>query len=241
MVDDDFQVVTKAGKVGRPPKVDPSPVVDVSPKVDLLVILDTSFDDVLRFDDGKGIVRFDAAPGRFKRLNDAQIDQLSAFTRGVYLDAERTHRRLLEKADDPNLVTGGITQYARATDRLEIRNKQPGMHYAWRRPDEYRQATVYEGYKVVDDENLDTFVKGPTTVRTVGTHGNPELIAMAIPEAVYMERLKANETRSRERNQGAQAAGAAELARQGGRRAVYDPDANPVADAKRDWVDKGTA
>ena len=233
MAKDDFDIVAET-KIS--PKVEVAAKVEKPSKSDVLVTLDMAFAEVLKYDSEGRMVRFACEPGKFLRLTDEQIDRLAEFTRGAYLDAARTHTRALEEAAHPSFIKEPISQGGTATARLEVRNKEPGMFYSWRRPDEYRQVTAYEGYQVVNDDELDTFTRSASTVRTVGAHGDPELILVKIPEATKLERLKADEAASQQRNKAAQAAGAAELRQAGGQ--VYDPDENPQVDAKRNWRDR---
>lgn len=195
---------------------------------EMMATLDTSFAEVLKYDSEGRIVRFACEPDRFLRLNDAQIDKLSAFNRGLYLDAERTNARLVEEARNPRLV-GDIVQGGSATARLEVLNRKPGTHYFWATPDRVQRAVSHEGYKVVDDPNLQTFSRGPSGTKTVAAYGEVEHVLLEIPQETADARLKAVGAESTRRHLGAQAAGMASLGKGG-----YDPDKDP-ADTKRSW------
>ena len=237
MAKDTFRV----GKVEE--VVEPEPVQEVDKGValvepkeepraaskEVLATLDMSFAEVLKCDSEGRMVRFAAEPDRFLRLNDAQVDRLSAFTRGLYLDAERTNARLVEKAANPNLL-GDIVQGGSATARLEVLGKKPGMHYFWATPDRVQRAVSQEGYKVVEDPNLQTFSRGPSSTRTVASMGDVEHVLLEIPQEVADARLKAVGEESTKRHLGAQAAGLATMGRGG-----YDPEKDP-ADTKRSWA-----
>lgn len=206
-----------------------STVVKKSDK-SIMVDIDTAYAEVLRYDEENRIIHFVETPGKFLRLNDDQIDKLSDRTKAAYLLSERMHKKAIQEAEEPNLFRpGAIAQTAMATSRLEVRNKKPGRHYLWARPDEYRQRVVYEGYQVENDDGLDTFVKGPSSARTVGEMGSPEYILMSIPEEVHLQRLREVERISQERNASAQESGRSEI---GG--TAYEPDKDP-RDTARNW------
>jgi len=250
MAQDDFSIVPDPEEPKTATAGPPAPPVDVPEVVekvvvverppglgkdDIFVTLDMTFAEVLKYDSSGEVVRFSSKPGEFLRLNDDQVDRLSGFTRGAYLDAARTHRKTLEEAAEPSFIKGQVIQGATATDRLEVRNKEPGMHYFWGTPDRHRQAVVYEGYQAVNDDELDTFTRGPSTVRTVGEKGNPELILYKIPQAEFDKRQREIGERSTRQHLGAQAAGLADMQRTG--QGGYDPDADK-ADGKRPWRDR---
>ena len=235
MAKDTFTVGTPAPVV-EPEVVEEAPVTLVEPKPvvspaksEVLATLDMSFAEVLKCDSEGKMVRFACEPDRFLRLNDDQVDRLSGFTRGLYLDAARTNARLLTKAAEPNLLADIVQGGGSATSRLEVIGKKPGMHYFWATGDRVQRAITQEGYKVVDDENLQTFRRGPSSTRTVADRGEVEHVLLEIPQEVADKRLKAAGALSTERHLGAQKAGLASLGKGG-----YDPDKDP-ADAKRAW------
>jgi hypothetical protein len=119
-------------------------------------------------------------------------------------------------SNDP--VPSGINvsaRFASATARLRVDNKDPNMHYVWKRPDELRQA-AYEGYKIAKGTNLRTFSGRPDSeVHRVGAMGDDELILMQIPGKLAEERQRAVGEKSKKRIERFDDASAEEIEKSG--------------------------
>jgi hypothetical protein len=160
--------------------------------ISLEVDIDTPFDKVIEFDAKGAMITFEDKPGRFKRLTDAEQDKLRKMTLSAYLVSERYHERALDRANNPEgiPVLKEVQQAARATDRLYVGNKDPGMYYSWKRPDEIKKSVAYEGWVPATDPALDVFRKPVGGVPVTGSKGDDELILMKQPLDLHEAKLR---------------------------------------------------
>lgn len=178
-------IVEKSEKVDTVEKVER---IETSLEVDV----DTPWEKVIEFDAKGAVVTFDDKPGRFKRLTDAERDKLRKMTLSAYLVSEHYHKQALERANNPEgiPILGEVRQSARATDRLYVGNKDPGMYYSWKRPDEIKKAVAYEGWVPANDPTLDVFRKPVGGVPVTGSKGDDELILMKQPLDLHEAKLR---------------------------------------------------
>lgn len=180
--------MAKMDIVEKPPKVEASPPVE-EPQL-LEVTLDIPIERVIECDKKGWKITFDETPGKFKRLSEKELDQLHRLTQASYLVSERYHQSALEAASNPRGILTDIRQDSRATDRLEVRNKDPEKAYSWKRPDEIRKAVGYEGWKVETDPKLETFRKPVGGAYRVGALGEDELVLVSRPKALHEAHLR---------------------------------------------------
>jgi hypothetical protein len=204
----------------------PKHKADYPDRVD--VTLDTTEEDVLKYnEEGKNLF-FDGDLDSFKVLSDNTIDQLSYINRQRYFSSYGEYKYNLEHKDEEN-ITSRIQvspRYATATGRLEVHGKDPRFHYCWKRPDELRQAK-YEGYEVADDDALDTF-QGKDKVSSlhkVGAYGDDELVLTKIPQELFDERQRAIQEKSTKRIKAVEDTAKDEMRRAGG--LPYEPPKGP--------------
>lgn len=170
-------------------------------ELSLEVDVDTPTEKVIEFDKKGARITFADEPGKFKRLSDGEQLKLNRITLAAYLVSERYHQRALDDAAEPEGVPllKDIRQAARATDRLFVGNKDPGMAYSWKRDDEVKKSVAYEGWVPAGDPTLDVFRKPVGGVPTTGAKGETELVLMKRPkdlhEAHLREAFEKSETR----------------------------------------------
>ena len=175
-------VLDKMKKVETVTEVDEVGVLDVS--------LDTPIETVIASDKKGWKVTFSDLPGKFKRLSEGELDQLHRVTQAAYLVSERYHQQALDKSSELRPLVSDIRQDARATTRLYVGNKKPGMYYSWKRDDEVQKAVAYDGWKASTDPRLETFRKPVGGAYTVGAKGVDELILMERPNDLQIAHLR---------------------------------------------------
>ena len=143
----------------------------------------TSYEEVLQYDkEGRDLV-WD--PENFHRLTEEEVRGLRAETKARY----SVFLELAEEAAVRNPEEEEITARIKVSDdvgsamtKLEIRNKRKGMSYRWERPDMV-DVRLDEGYRYA--KGIKTLRgAGPDGVHRIGTHGQTELVALEVPEAV---------------------------------------------------------
>jgi hypothetical protein len=70
---------------------------------------------------------------------------------------------------------------ALANSKLEVAGKNPELHYAWRRPDQVRR-DMLRGYRMCQDERVNTMISRSSSLHTVSAMGEDELYLMEIPK-----------------------------------------------------------
>lgn len=180
--------MAKMDIVEKSPKVEGTPPLE-EPQF-LEVSLDTPFERVVECDKKGWKVTFDETPGKFKRLSEAEQDQLHRLTLASYLVSERYHQSALDAISNPRGVLKDIRQESRAGERLALHNTDPDRSYSWKRPDEIRKAVGYEGWKVETDPKLETFRKPVGGAYRVGALGEDELILVSRPKALHDAHLR---------------------------------------------------
>jgi hypothetical protein len=182
------------------------------------ITIDTSPEDVVQYDNERKNLIFSGEPGKFLELPDEVIDQLSSRSKQAYFSAYGLHEWYLKNAAEDR-VSDRIKvspRLATATAQLEVTNKDPRMHYCWKRTDE-KYISERDGYRVASDPALKTFRQdADTTVRTVGSDGETELILMKIPKEDFEAQQRAISEKSRRRIEGADNQAKEEIRRAGG-------------------------
>jgi len=165
------------------------------------ITVDKSKEDVLKLDKAGYELTFDESLGKFPKYDDEFIKELSFanqrnyfVSQGLYLGA----KRVAEEKPSGIEVTPVAPRQGMATSRLEVYNKSPKFHYAWRRPDELRQAQM-EGYSIVGDEVESFASSGSKGHHEVSAFGQTELVLMKIPQETFKARQRAVDLRSKER------------------------------------------
>ena len=196
------------------------PVSSIPPKVPISI--DNRVEDVVDYDQAGQVLDFQDEPGRFLKLPSEVVKGLSPSNRDCYFLAYGANQVLVEEAsmglpEGLDIKVSGMS--ARATAKLEIYNKRPGMHYCWKRPDELQQA-IRMGYRVSEDSNLETLVSSPSRIHRISALGEDELIAMEIPEAGHQAILRAQKEKSDRLEGAVEAQARREISRIG---PVFDP------------------
>jgi hypothetical protein len=190
----------------------------------ITVDIDTPLEEVLKLnDDGKDLF-FDSTPGKFKRLTAETLTKLRQANKTRYL----VSRGLCEterEAVKPSQKFTVQPRFSTATNRLEVRNKDPNMHYCWKRTDELQQAE-YEGFvPAYSDSELQSFgnIDG-TGNNVVRGGGMDELVLMKEPKELHMKKLRMVEEKSAHMRGVIEEAAANKIRSQGG--VPYTPPKN---------------
>lgn len=152
------------------------------------VTLDMSDEDVLQYDDKGANLFWDGSLESFKELDDDFVKKLSNLNQTRYFSSFWEYQRALKRKDEPKISERikVSPRLARATQRLEVYNKRPGMHYCWKRPDEVFQSKL-EGYKTVSDTTVQSFMAEDSGAHKVAADGEAELVLMEIPKETFEE------------------------------------------------------
>ena len=189
------EIVEKVEKVKKTPKK------VVKELKELLVSIDTPLVSMLQCDRDGYVLYFESDVGRFKKLSEDVVRELTPDSKmrymasyGLWVGAERHGK---------SPATKGLTiipRLASATARLEVKNRKPGMHYAWATPNDMA-ARAYEGYQVSTDPELETFQgQGEGGSHRVAALGVDELVLMETSDEVADARRGAIEKKSQDRN-----------------------------------------
>lgn len=193
-----------------------SPKANIPNRIDITI--DTDPQDVVQYDNERKNLVFSGEPGKFLELPDEVIDQLSNRSKTAYFSAYGLHEWYQRNAGEER-VSDHIKvspRLATATAQLEVSNKDPKMHYCWKRTDE-KYLSERDGYRVASDPALKTFREdADNTVRTVGSDGDTELILMKIPKEDFEARQRAISEKSRRRIEGADNQAKEDIRRAGG-------------------------
>ncbi|KKM07332.1 hypothetical protein LCGC14_1735000 [marine sediment metagenome] len=188
-----------------------------------VVAVDMTPQDVLQLDTEGYDLFFDEDPVKFLELPPEIFKTLSKINKDRYAVSFTLNRQVKkERANPPSgvIISGRL---ATATARLEVHGGSEDMHTCWFRPDQHRQK-VYEGYKVVDDEEVETFGGDVGSTHTVGIKGDTELILMEIPKKEFEKRQEDLATASHRRGEVEQLATRERLASEHGKDAVKNPE-----------------
>jgi len=196
--------------------------------------VDTSVEDVVRFDNEGFELIFDEAPGKFKELVVEEVKQLSRRNQLQYHQAFFLNKQAVKDAEDPWSGIEVTGRFSTATQRLDVYGKdEDKWHYAWRRPDELTQA-AYEGAKVVaKSEGIAAFTSTPHNRVSVGAFGKEELILMKTPRELHDKRTEEFVRANKERADGIERGAYEELKEKGSKPFI------PSRRDGRNWSDAG--
>ena len=190
----------------------------------VFISIDNTYEDVIQYQHEGYSLFFADGEGELLILTDEQKKKLNLFNAEKYRIAEAIINKTLDLSSIKtiHMEFRPKAAYASATNRMRIENGRPGMHYAWKRPDEL-QMCMYEGFKICQDPLIKTFgmfdengssLEGST--HYVQANGEIELVLMEIPQERSDARRKAIEDLSKKRNAAVDAAIKAELESLGG-------------------------
>jgi hypothetical protein len=171
---------------------------------------DDPFADLLRYDQEKKRIRFDATLEGFHELTDEQREKLSPMTRYGYDIAleefnEMKNRDVESEEDEEALMKIiGATKDGSATLRMDIVNKREGFEYKWIRPDmRARYMGAPKFYKIVQNGPEETLAnptgKGP---HIMGDKGSEELILVCRPTTLAAAERRVKKEKARELREG---------------------------------------
>ena len=175
------------------------------------VSLDTTEEDVIKYDKSGAVLFFESEPGKFKKLPESVLTELSRKSLLSYIEAERSNKREGEKqakAPTPGFTVGG--NLATAMDRLKIEQtpeSKAKWHVVWKRPDE-APYLLTQGYSyVTENDGVKTYssiLSGPGHY-VVGAGGREELVLLKCSVELFKEILRRNSELSFEQNEGVKA------------------------------------
>lgn len=175
-------------------KVKTNPTLDEgeekTPK-SLTIDIDTSEEDMLKYQEKGYILFFDTKIGRFKKLTPEQVKKLDQNNKVRYFVAVGEHQNLLEESDDPfsGLDLKVDKMAYSATEALEVFGKDPNFHYAWKSPEKLQRAQR-EGFVPAKEANLKTAVGSGTEVRKIGAYGKDELVLCKMPKELHERKVR---------------------------------------------------
>ena len=164
-------------------------------KPSMEVSIDTIDKDMLYFQESGGILHFDSTPGKFKVLSEDLIKELNhANTRNYWLSYSSWIQELKEKENPPVKGVQVLKQptASRASARMEVTGKKPGMNYAFMRPDQIPLAG-YAGWRACEDPNIETFCKQPDNTHKLISPTEPgvtEQVLMEISNELYVKNVE---------------------------------------------------
>lgn len=180
------------------------------------ITIDNDPQEVVQYDNDGVRLEFEHANGKFLRLPPEVTRSLSYENKQRYFVSKGMFEETLSFDGYDRRNFPPRQGFATATDRLSVLNKDPKMHYCWKRPDELRQAKM-DGYRVAQDASLDTFNSEPSSTKTVGTHGQEELVLMEIPKEINQQQRAANKEKDQRRRKGVESGAVDDMIRSGGK------------------------
>lgn len=192
----------------QPKEVVTPPPVEKMEKKKITVTLDFSDEKVLSLAQDEGYdVFFASKPSEFKKLPLEVFSELPKMLRDRYVVSEK----LNEKEKDVSFAEFQTTgRLARASARLKIHNPKPGSHYAWVAPRDMRDR-AYEGYRVCEDPDVQTFGGEKDGPKRVGALGQTELVLMETSQENADKRMALIGEKSRQRVDGSVRKGMTDL------------------------------
>jgi len=180
------------------------------------ISIDNTPEEVVQLNNDGVKLLFDHANGRFLKLPPEVARDLSYENKQRYFVSKGMFEETLSFDHYDRRKFPPKAGFATATDRLDVKNKDPRMHYCWKRPDELRQAQL-DGYRPAADDTLDTFSNPTGSTRTVGTGGQEELILMEVPKEVKEQQRAANKEKDHRRREGVESSAVDDMIRGGGK------------------------
>ena len=165
-----------------------------------IVTIDIPVKTVLKWDLENKDIFFDDEEDKFLELSEDIVKELSLVTKQRYKLAKRVYddaKKDKEKYGDGLEYLSKIKisgKHASATQKLKVHQQKKGFHVCYKRPDEV-QSCLADGYRIAKD--VKTFNSDVGSVHYVGSHGEPELILMELPEEEFQKRLKRDGDKSR--------------------------------------------
>ena len=209
------------GEIKSEPKKEPDTHSETGPKPNpkpnlVKISIDNTPEEVIQYDTDGVKLEFEHANGRFLRLPSEVTRSLSYENKQRYFVSKGMFEETLSFDHYDRRKFPPKQGFATATDRLDVKNKNPRMHYCWKRPDELRQAQM-DGYRPVSDDSLDTFGGDVSSTRTVGAGGDTELVLMEIPKETKDQQRAANKEKDQKRRQGVESSTVDDMIRSGGK------------------------
>lgn len=168
------------------------------------ISVDNTIEDVVQSENEGASIYFESDLGKFMELPEEVVTSLSKGNQARYFTSYYLWRKALEMEKAP--ATPGIQidgRYARASARLEVGGRKPGMHYAWIDPPTGRVKERYEGYEFASDENLQTVDKSASGIPVIhGRDGREELVLMVTSEENFEKSQRPAREKSKSRAAG---------------------------------------
>jgi len=141
------------------------------------ISIDTSMEDMLKYDESGELLVFDSTPGRFMDMPKEIIDELSKANRVRYYMAKRSWELEKKEAENDDGWKNDIViqeQYASPTERMSIKGADPNLSYYLATPEKMHKHAA-KGYSKVAPGAASIGLSGSNTM---GTLGNTEYVLM---------------------------------------------------------------
>jgi len=178
----------------KAPKLVKKQIVDVNAKhTDEEILALEAKDYALRFNEKD-----------FRELPEEVLSELSQANARDYFIAKGAHGALVKNEERKKVGFSGVEVVdplrGRAHNKLEVKNKEKGWHYCWKRPDEVEEAKEL-GYKIPEAGTVQTpgASKTSTSHAIAAKDGKDDLVLMMVPEQVFQQHLQANAIQSKKR------------------------------------------
>jgi len=196
----------------------------------VFISIDNTYESVIQYQHEGYSIFFADGEGELLDLSPDQIKELNPYNRKKYEVAKSISNKTfdLSSIKESHMKFKPKATFASATNRLRVENKNPNMHYAWKRQDELQQV-IYDGGRICIDPNVQTFgsfdergksIKEKDSTHYVQANGEIELVLTETPKEINQIRRDAIDERSVRQNKAVDNTAKAELKALGG-----NPDA----------------
>jgi len=196
----------------------------------LHVTIDTTFEDIVKWDEQSKRVDFAHEPGKFKELSEKQLEQLSVWAKRQYFLSKNMNKQAKAEEESPIKGLKVSPRLVSPGNKLAVEYKEgfrDKWHPAWLRADGHYKH-LRDGYQPITHEEIEHhFAPGLGAGSTVqiGTERETELILYKLPLEEHERRLAAAGRVSSDRVATNQE-NTMEAIRQGGGQASKPPEGN---------------
>lgn len=178
----------------KAPKVAEKKIIDVCAK--------HTDEEILALEEKDYRLRFNEKD--FRELDESVIEKLSNANARDYFIAKGANGAIAKNKKRTESGFDGLEIVdplrGKPRNKLEVRNKEKGWHYCWKRPDEVEECKQL-GYTIPPSGTVET----PGASKTSTSHaisakdGKDDLVLMRVPEKTFQQHLLANSLLSRKR------------------------------------------
>lgn len=147
-------------------------------KMNPKISIDTSIEDMLKYDETGEMLIFDSSPERFADFPKEVVDELSKPNRVRFYMARQSWELEKKEAENGSDWKNDVViqeQYASPTERMEVKNADPNMSYYLATPQKMHKHAALGYEKVPASSSASIGLSGSNTM---GTLGNTEYVLM---------------------------------------------------------------